>query len=178
MRHRVPSRFNRTLQGLTLKATSDRGNPQLIVNHLYSSWNLTLHYAFTLDQAISGTRRPEVIWYVRRQQWCLISLLFLCVTTNYYKGYQLKSVKVTLQWHHHSLTPSKQRSRIHDLIAHPRYARFRVVSSVDTTILAKKTTQHTESKYYGTLCNKYRQVLQCLFLGHRSVHYNLLIKSY
>ena len=42
-----------------------------------------LDYAVTLGLAVSGTRRPEIIWRVRRQQWLLISLLFLCVTTNY-----------------------------------------------------------------------------------------------
>jgi len=37
-----------------------------------------LYYAVTLDQAVSGIRGPNIIWRVRRQQWCLISLPF-CV---------------------------------------------------------------------------------------------------
>jgi len=31
----------------------------------------------TLNLAVSGARRPAIIWWVRRQQWCLITLLFL-----------------------------------------------------------------------------------------------------
>jgi len=31
----------------------------------------------TLNQAVSGTRRPNIIWRVQRQLWCLITLLFL-----------------------------------------------------------------------------------------------------
>jgi len=30
-----------------------------------------LHYAVTLDQAVSGTRHPSIIWRVRRQHLCL-----------------------------------------------------------------------------------------------------------
>jgi len=52
------------VQGWALKATSSRGTRQLIVNHLYFICNLTLHYADTLNQAISGTRRPNIIWRV------------------------------------------------------------------------------------------------------------------
>jgi len=37
----------------------------------------------TLDQAVSGARHPKIIWRVPQQQWCLIGLLYLCVTTNY-----------------------------------------------------------------------------------------------
>jgi len=37
----------------------------------------------TLDQAGSGARHPKIICRVWRQQWCLIGLLYLCVTTNY-----------------------------------------------------------------------------------------------
>jgi hypothetical protein len=65
------------VQGLALKVTSSRETCQLIVNHLYFICNLTVHYADTLNQAVSGTRRPNIIWWVYRQQWCLISLLFL-----------------------------------------------------------------------------------------------------
>jgi len=54
------------LQGWTLKVTSSHGTRQLMVNNLYFICNLTLHYADTLNQAVSG-------------QWCLISLLLLCV---------------------------------------------------------------------------------------------------
>jgi hypothetical protein len=50
------------VQGWTLKATSSRETPQLIVNHLYFICNLTLRYADTLNQAVSGTRRPNIIW--------------------------------------------------------------------------------------------------------------------
>jgi len=59
------------VQGLALKATSDRWSHQLTVNPSYSSWNLTLHHAVNLDQAVSRTRCPEVICRVWRQQWCL-----------------------------------------------------------------------------------------------------------
>jgi len=38
----------------------------------------------TLHQAVSGARRLKIIWRVRRQQWCLITLSsFLRVTTDY-----------------------------------------------------------------------------------------------
>jgi len=37
----------------------------------------------SLDQAVSGARHPKIIWQVRRQHWCLIGLLYLCVSTNY-----------------------------------------------------------------------------------------------
>ena len=33
------------LQGVVFKATSSRGTRQLIVNHVYFSYKLTLHYA-------------------------------------------------------------------------------------------------------------------------------------
>jgi len=33
------------VQGEAFKATSSRGTPQLLVNHLYFICNLTLHYA-------------------------------------------------------------------------------------------------------------------------------------
>ena len=37
-----------------------------------------MDYTLTLDQAVSGTSRPETVWRVRRQQWCLLSLFLLC----------------------------------------------------------------------------------------------------
>jgi len=38
----------------------------------------TLHcITQTLDQAVSGARHPDINWRVRRQQWCLITVLFL-----------------------------------------------------------------------------------------------------
>jgi hypothetical protein len=40
------------VQGWALNATSSRGTRQLMVNHLYFTCNLTLHYADTLDQAV------------------------------------------------------------------------------------------------------------------------------
>jgi len=49
------------LQGWTLKATSSRVTRQLMVNHLYFICNLTLHYTDTLNQAVSGTRRSNII---------------------------------------------------------------------------------------------------------------------
>jgi len=52
------------VQGLALKVTSSRETRQLMVNHLYFICNLTLHYADTLNQAVSGTRRPNIIWRV------------------------------------------------------------------------------------------------------------------
>jgi len=51
-------------QGWTLKATSSRGTRLLMVDHLYFICNLTLHYPDTLNQAVSGTRRPNIIWRV------------------------------------------------------------------------------------------------------------------
>jgi len=36
--------------------------------------NLTLDYTLTLDLAVYGTKRPENLWQVRRQQLCLLSL--------------------------------------------------------------------------------------------------------
>ena len=47
----------------------------MTANPLYCTWKLTLHYAVTLDQAVSGTRRPKIIWRVQRRQWCLITRL-------------------------------------------------------------------------------------------------------
>jgi hypothetical protein len=44
---------------------------------LYFFWNLALHYADTLNHAVSGTRGPNINWRVQRQQWYLITLLFL-----------------------------------------------------------------------------------------------------
>jgi hypothetical protein len=68
------------VQGWALKATNIHGTRQLMVNHLVLFWSLALHYAVTLNQAVSGTRRPDLIWRVQRQQWCLITLLFrVCV---------------------------------------------------------------------------------------------------
>jgi len=65
------------VQGQAPKAATDRGTRQLIGNHSYCICNLTLHYAVTLDQAVSGTGLASIIWRVRRQQWCPISVLFL-----------------------------------------------------------------------------------------------------
>jgi hypothetical protein len=44
---------------------------------------------------------------VQPQQQCQLNLPRLCVTTIVNKDYQLKSAKVTLHSHRHSLTPSK-----------------------------------------------------------------------
>jgi len=52
------------VQCLALKATSSCETWQLMVNHLYFTWNLTLHYMDTLNQAVSGTRHPNIIWQV------------------------------------------------------------------------------------------------------------------
>jgi hypothetical protein len=52
------------VQGLAFKATSSPENRQLIVNHLYFIFNLTLHYADNLNEAVPGTRRPNIIWRV------------------------------------------------------------------------------------------------------------------
>ena len=52
------------VQGVALKATSSRETRQLMVNHLYSIRNLTLHYADTPNQVVSGSRRPNIIWRV------------------------------------------------------------------------------------------------------------------
>ena len=49
------------VQGLAFKATSSRETRQLIANHLYIICKLTLYYADTLNQAVSGTRRPNII---------------------------------------------------------------------------------------------------------------------
>jgi len=49
------------VQGWALKVTSSRGTHQLMVNHLYFICNLMLHYADTLNQAVSGTRCPNII---------------------------------------------------------------------------------------------------------------------
>jgi hypothetical protein len=65
------------VQGLALKANSSRETCQLIGNHLYFICNFKVHYADTLNQAVSGTRYPNIMWRVYQQQWCLISLLFL-----------------------------------------------------------------------------------------------------
>jgi len=40
------------VQGWALKAISSRETRQLIVNHLYFIFNLTLHYADTFNQAV------------------------------------------------------------------------------------------------------------------------------
>ena len=50
--------------GLDLNATGSRENRQLMGNHLYFICNLTLYYADTLNQAVTGTRRPKSIWRV------------------------------------------------------------------------------------------------------------------
>jgi hypothetical protein len=71
-----------------------------------------LHYADTLNQAVSGTRRPNIIWRVQRQQWYLIIS----------KDYKLQSTKVTLHSHHTPLPPSKQRGWIHALTG--QYLRY------------------------------------------------------
>ena len=52
------------VQGGALKATNRRGTRQLMGNHLYFICNLTLYYADTLNQTVSGTRRPNIIWRV------------------------------------------------------------------------------------------------------------------
>jgi hypothetical protein len=49
------------VQGLASKAASSRETCQSIAD-LYSTCNLTLHYADTLNQAVSGTRCPNIIW--------------------------------------------------------------------------------------------------------------------
>ena len=46
------------VQGLALKVTSSRETRQLMVNHLYFSWNFTLHYAVTLNQSVARTNFP------------------------------------------------------------------------------------------------------------------------
>jgi hypothetical protein len=40
------------VQGVAFKAASSRGTRQLIVNHLYSTCNLTLHYADSQSSSI------------------------------------------------------------------------------------------------------------------------------
>ena len=61
-------------------------------NPLYSTWNLSMYYAVSRSSSL----------------WCLFSLLFL-VNTNISKGYQLKSMEVTLQSPHTpSLLPSNE----------------------------------------------------------------------
>jgi hypothetical protein len=84
---------------------------------------------------VSGTRCPEFIWWVQPQQRCQLNLFRLCVTTIVNKDYQLKSVKVTLYSHRHSLTPSKWQRRIHMhwFGQHLRYVRS-VVSFMDTSL--------------------------------------------
>jgi hypothetical protein len=77
------------------------------------SLNLTLDYTLTLDLAVSGTRRPETIWWVWRQQQCLLSLLSFVETLFIIKDYHLGFVEVTPYSCPLSLAPSKQRSRIH-----------------------------------------------------------------
>jgi hypothetical protein len=52
------------VQSLPFMATSSRETRQLIVNHLYLICNLTLRYSDTLNQAVSGTRHPNIIWRV------------------------------------------------------------------------------------------------------------------
>jgi hypothetical protein len=52
------------VQGWALKATSSRGTRQLMVNHLYFICNLMLRYADTLNQAVSGTKCPNIVWRV------------------------------------------------------------------------------------------------------------------
>jgi hypothetical protein len=52
------------VQGWAFKMTSSRGTRQLMVNYLYSTCKLTLHYSVTLDQAVSRSRRPNIIWRV------------------------------------------------------------------------------------------------------------------
>jgi len=47
------------MQGWALKATSNRGTRQFMVNHLYCIYNLTLHYSDTLNQAVTGTESPQ-----------------------------------------------------------------------------------------------------------------------
>jgi hypothetical protein len=88
------------VQGWALKATSIRGTRQLMGNHfVLFFWSLALYYADTVYQAVSGTRRPNIIWWVQS---------FLWVTT-VSTDRQLKSTKVTLHSHHtSSLHPSKE----------------------------------------------------------------------
>jgi hypothetical protein len=49
------------VQDEAFRVTSSRETRQLMVNHLYFICNLTLHYADTLNQAVSVSRRP-IIW--------------------------------------------------------------------------------------------------------------------
>jgi len=60
------------VQGWSLKTNSVLGTRQLMVNHFVHFLSLALHYSVTLNQAVSGTRRPNIIWRVQQQQWCLI----------------------------------------------------------------------------------------------------------
>jgi len=47
------------VQGWALKATSSRETRQLIVNHLYFICNLTLHYADTLNKAVTEDKTSQ-----------------------------------------------------------------------------------------------------------------------
>jgi len=52
------------VQGVAFKATSNHGTRQLMVNHLYSTCNLTLHYADS---------QPSSLW-AKTSQHHLVSL--------------------------------------------------------------------------------------------------------
>ena len=52
--------FNSAFEGLcTLKATSDRWTRQLTVNPLYSTWDLTLHYAESRSSSLWGNTSQD-----------------------------------------------------------------------------------------------------------------------
>jgi hypothetical protein len=91
-----------------------------MVNHLYLSLKPYV--------VLRGHSRSSSLWDKTSQHHLArpaaavvpdLSPLLVCMIS---KAYQLKSVKVTLHNHHHSLTP-KQRSRINALIGHLRYVR-------------------------------------------------------
>jgi hypothetical protein len=61
------------LQGWALKATSSRGTRLLMVNHFVPFFEALHCITQTLYHAVSGTRRPNIIWRVQWQQWYLIT---------------------------------------------------------------------------------------------------------
>ena len=71
-------RYRRAAWGCTVTHLGDqRSCEPSVESESYLPLNFTFDYAVTLDQSVSGTRRPAITWRVRRQQWRLISLLFL-----------------------------------------------------------------------------------------------------
>jgi len=52
------------LRGWALKAPSSRGARQLMVNHLYFVFQNLRCVTQTLNQVVSGSRRPSIIWRV------------------------------------------------------------------------------------------------------------------